>query len=168
LVDVSNPGVFIRASDLDIDGHEGVPPPDLFTPSYVEANSGLKARLELIRQAGAEKMGLDPATESVPKIVSLFPVSDGESIDIRCLALSMGQAHKAVPLTLALCLGAAAHMPGTIPSQLTRRDGNRGSILRIGHPSGKVEIGTTFEGGHIVSAELHRTARYLMKGVVYY
>ncbi|KAK8081827.1 hypothetical protein PG996_000608 [Apiospora saccharicola] len=149
LVDVSNPGV-------------------VFTPSYVEANSELKTRLELIRQAGAEKMGLDSAVESVPKIVTLFPASDKEGIDIRCLALSMGQAHRAVPLTLALCLGAAANMPGTIPAQLARHHKNKSSTLRIGHPTGKVDIGTTFKGGHIVSAELHRTARYMMEGIVYY
>ncbi|KAK8021191.1 methylitaconate delta2-delta3-isomerase [Apiospora arundinis] len=168
LVDVSNPGVFIRASDLGISDHKNVPLTGLFTPAYVEGNPKLKARLELIRQAGAEKMSLDPAVESVPKIVTLFRATHNEDIDIRCLALSMGQAHKAVPLTLALCLGAAANMPGTIPAQLARPDENRGSTLRIGHPSGNVEIGTTFEGGHIVSAELHRTARYLMEGVVYY
>ncbi|KAK8138880.1 hypothetical protein PG984_002260 [Apiospora sp. TS-2023a] len=168
LVDVSNPGVFIRASDLGTEDGKGVPPPSLFTPSYVEENLELKARLELIRQAGAEKMGLDPAIESVPKIVTLLPASEKEGIDIRCLALSMGQAHKAVPLTLALCLGAASNMPGTIPAQLARHHENRSSTLRIGHPTGKVDIGTTFKGGHIVSAELHRTARYMMEGIVYY
>ncbi|KAK7951701.1 uncharacterized protein PG986_007429 [Apiospora aurea] len=169
LVDVSNPGVFIRASDLDlnIDGRKGAPSPGCFTPSYVEGNETLKARLELIRQAGAERVGLDPAVESVLKIVTLLPASGKEDIDIRCLALSMGQAHKAVPLTLALCLGAAAKMPGTIPAQLARHR-EKGSTLCIGHPSGKVEIGTTFSEGHIVSAELHRTARYLMEGIVYY
>ncbi|KAK7965031.1 hypothetical protein PG988_010035 [Apiospora saccharicola] len=153
LVDVSNPGVFIRASDLGTEDGKGVPP---------------QTRLELIRQAGAEKMGLDSAVESVPKIVTLFPASDKEGIDIRCLALSMGQAHRAVPLTLALCLGAAANMPGTIPAQLARHHKNKSSTLRIGHPTGKVDIGTTFKGGHIVSAELHRTARYMMEGIVYY
>ncbi|KAK7908293.1 hypothetical protein PG985_015596, partial [Apiospora marii] len=168
LVDVSNPGVFIRASDLGTMGAKGTLSPSLFTPSYVEGNLDLKARLELIRQAGAEKMGLDPAVESVPKIVALLSASEKEGIDIRCLALSMGQAHKAVPLTLALCLGAAANMPGTIPAQLARHHGNKSSTLRIGHPTGKVDIGTTFKGGHIVSAELHRTARYMMEGIVYY
>lgn len=168
LVDVSNPGVFIRASDLGIKVGKRVTPPVLFTPSFVEENSELKARLELIRQAGAEKMGLDPAVESVPKIVTLLPASEKEGIDIRCLALSMGQAHKAVPLTLALCLGAAANMPGTIPAQLGRHRENKRSTLRIGHPTGKVDIGTIFKGGHIVSAELHRTARYMMEGIVYY
>lgn len=168
LVDVSNPGVFIRASDLGFQGTKGVLSPSLFTPSYVEEKLELKAQLELIRQAGAEKMGLDSAVESVPKIVTLLPGSEKEDIDIRCLALSMGQAHKAVPLTLALCLGAAATIPGTIPAELARHHENKSSTLRIAHPTGKVDVGTTFKGGHIKSAELHRTARYMMEGIVYY
>ncbi|KAI1460700.1 methylitaconate delta2-delta3-isomerase [Annulohypoxylon moriforme] len=178
LVDVSNPGVFIRIEDL------GLPDPDpaTFTPQAVEADPALKARLEAIRQAGASAMGLDPKTESVPKIVLLFPPpspspspkpksADDVDIDLRCLALSMGQAHKAVPLTLALCLGAAANMPGTLPAQVRstrgRKGGDDGPVV-IGHPSGTVEIGATFKDGRIVSADLLRTARVLMKGDVFY
>lgn len=120
-------------------------------------------------------MGLDPEVESVPKIVLLFPRDSGNrgGVDIRCLAMSMGQAHKAVPLTLALCLGAAANIDGTVAAQIHRGrdegDGGSSSSVVIGHPSGTVEIGATFDGdGNIVSADLHRTARILMKGEVYY
>lgn len=164
LVDVSNPGVFVRIADLGIQDAK----PATFTPQAVEADPVLKVRLESIRQAGAVKMGLDPKTESVPKIVLLFPESGSADIDIRCLALSMGQAHKAVPLTLALCLGAAANMSGTLAAQVRSvRGGDSGPVV-IGHPSGTVEIGATMEDGRIVSADLLRTARVLMKGEVYY
>ncbi|KAI0180406.1 DUF453-domain-containing protein [Hypoxylon sp. FL1284] len=168
LVDVSNPGVFVRAADLGIRDAN----PATFTPQAVEADAALKAKLESIRRAGAARMGLDPDTESVPKIVLLFPDSGAADVDVRCLAMSMGQAHKAVPLTLALCLGAAANMPGTLPAQVRRaRNGDGGSgsgPVVIGHPSGKVEIGATIKDGKIVSADLLRTARVLMKGQVYY
>ncbi|KAK5663925.1 hypothetical protein OQA88_136 [Cercophora sp. LCS_1] len=164
LVDVSNPGVFIRATDL------GVPDLESLSPATVESNPALKARLEEIRGAGAEKMGLDPKIQSVPKIVMIFPPPQPEvspRINIKCLALSMGQAHKAAPLTLALCLGAAARMPGTIPHELTA--GQRDSdVVVIGHPTGSLDVGTTLEDGKIVSAQLHRTARILMKGEVHY
>ncbi|KAI1378302.1 DUF453-domain-containing protein [Hypoxylon crocopeplum] len=166
LVDVSNPGVFVRIDDLGIEN----PNTATFTPQAVESDSTLKTRLEAIRQAGAARMGLDPKTESVPKIVLLFPESGSADIDIRCLALSMGQAHKAVPLTLALCLGAAANMPGTLAAQvrgMKLKSGGSGSVV-IGHPSGTVEIGATIEDGQIVSADLLRTARVLMKGEVFY
>ncbi|KAI6080619.1 DUF453-domain-containing protein [Hypoxylon rubiginosum] len=165
LVDVSNPGVFVRIVDLGIQDVN----PITFTPQAVEANPELKIRLESIRQAGTTKMGLDPKTESVPKIVLLFPESGSSDIDIRCLALSMGQVHKAVPLTLALCLGAAANMPGTVAAQVRSvREGDANGPVVIGHPSGMVEIGATVKDGRIISADLLRTARVLMKGEVYY
>ncbi|KAI1105899.1 DUF453-domain-containing protein [Jackrogersella minutella] len=164
LVDVSNPGVFVRVDDLGVAGAS----PATFTPQTVEADPALKARLEAIRQAGAAMMGLDPQTESVPKIVLLFAESGAADVDIRCLALSMGQAHKAVPLTLALCLGAAANMPGTLPARVRGAKGGGGGPVVIAHPSGTVEIGATMENGRIVSADLLRTARVLMKGEVYY
>lgn len=164
LVDVSNPGVFIRLADL------GVANPDSLNPAAIEADPRLKARLEQVRQAGASMMGLDPKVESVPKIVLIFPTSstlDDPHLHIRCLALSMGQAHKAVPLTLALCLGAAVCISGTIPNLLATRSDQGGSVV-IGHPTGKLEVATTMQNGDILSAELHRTARVLMKGDVFY
>ncbi|KAI0195373.1 hypothetical protein EV127DRAFT_420810 [Xylaria flabelliformis] len=175
LVDISNPGVFVALDELGL-GHVS---PDTFHPAAVEADEMLKERLEMIRCAGAALMGLDPKVESVPKIVLLFPRNlkkghggeDKDEVDIRCLAMSMGQAHKAAPLTLALCLGAAVNIDGTIAAQIRRkRDNCRGnsSSVVIGHPSGTVEIGATFEDGNIVSADLHRTARVLMNGEVYY
>lgn len=161
LVDVSNPGVFVSAESLGIDDVESL------TPNTVEADPAFKARLEAIRRAGASKMGLSPDVESVPKIVILFPApAEDQSIDVRCQALSMGQAHKAVPLTLALCLGAATQLPGTIAHTLA--GGKVKSTVRIGHPSGMLDVGTTMRDGTLVSAELLRTARVLMKGDVYY
>ncbi|RGP69944.1 hypothetical protein FLONG3_7601 [Fusarium longipes] len=160
LVDVGNPGVFISTESLGLADHLSL------TPALVEANPQLKDRLEEIRQAGASRMGLDPQIQSVPKIVLLFPSSGSSEVDIRCLALSMGQAHKAVPLTLALCLGAASQLKGTIASDLI--EGKSKDTVTIGHPSGRVDIGTVIRSGKIESAQLLRTARILMKGDVYY
>lgn len=164
LVDVSNPGVFVRVSDL------GIQNPESLTPASVEADAALKERLEEIRRTGAARMGLDPNTESVPKIVLVFPSSHARQspgVDIKCLAMSMGQAHRAVPLTLALCLGAAARLSGTIPNQLSLGP-DAGDAIVIGHPSGRLQVGTTVQDGEIISAELHRTARILMRGEVFY
>jgi 2-methylaconitate cis-trans-isomerase PrpF len=171
LVDVSNPGVFIRGSDV------GMQDPSSLDPAAVDADAALKDRLEQIRQAGASMMGLDPKTESVPKIVLVFPPDAPPSdaaqrtprVNIRCLALSMGQAHKAVPLTLALCLGAAVRLPGTIPNQLAvGADGGSDDAIFIGHPAGVLDVKASVENGEVVSAELWRTARVLMVGEVFY
>lgn len=168
LVDVSNPGVFVRLEDVGLNVES--------TPADVEANAGLKERLEEIRQTGARMMGLDPEVQSVPKIVLVgAPAGADKGAGIRCLALSMGQAHKAVPLTLALCLGTACGIEGTIPFLLRRQGqqennetGETKTMVVIGHPSGSVEIGTTVKNGKVLFAELHRTARVLMKGEVFY
>ncbi|CAM1502907.1 Fc.00g076830.m01.CDS01 [Cosmosporella sp. VM-42] len=160
LVDVGNPGIFVSTESL------GLLDESVLTPAGVEADAALKERLADIRRAGTSMMGLDPKIESVPKIVLLFPNSGSLDIDIKCLALSMGQAHKAVPLTLALCLGAASQLKGTIASDLI--GGQSKETVTIGHPSGKVDIGTTIRNGNIEAAQLLRTARVLMKGDVYY
>ena len=172
LVDVSNPGVFVRADDP---GLAIGPDVSSLDPARVEADPRLKERLELVRRAGAAAMGLDPDTQTVPKIVLILPPSprvdrgrDEEVADIRCVALSMGQAHKAVPLTLALCLGAAAGIPGTIPYRLRRKGVKEARTVTIEHPSGRVDIGTRMRGEEMLSADLHRTARILMAGQVFY
>ncbi|CAK7217644.1 hypothetical protein SCUCBS95973_003224 [Sporothrix curviconia] len=175
LVDVSNPGVFVLGSSL---GLEDLALQDV--AKTIETDAELKATVDHLRREGAARMGMDPDTESVPKIVILFPRPAGDKangVDIRCVALSMGQVHKAVPLTLALCLGAAARIPGTLAAQLVAEGqsnkastgASKGTVV-IGHPSGRVDVGTTLDeaDGTILSAELHRTARVMMEGKVFY
>lgn len=161
LVDVGNPGVFVTAASV------GLQAP--CTPADIEADAPLKEKLQHIRRAGASAMGLDPDIESVPKIVLLFPADTDtadDGVDIRCLAMSMGQAHRAVPLTLALCLGAATKIEGTLAEGMLA--GERRDAVTIAHPSGRLDVGTRMEGGKIVAAQLLRTARVMMKGDVFY
>lgn len=166
LVDVGNPGVFVSTHSLGLDEVTA----SALTPPVIEDNKELKTRLEQIRRAGTSRMGLDPNVESVPKIVLLFPGRDTpDGVDIRCLAMSMGQAHKAVPLTLALCLGASARIPGTLAADLVAaRAAVKEHAVTIAHPSGKLDVGTEMKDGEILSAKLLRTARVMMKGDVYY
>ncbi|KND92414.1 3-methylitaconate isomerase [Tolypocladium ophioglossoides CBS 100239] len=164
LVDVGNPGVFVSTHSLGLDAAS-------LTPASVEANPALKARLEHIRRAGASRMGLDPDTASVPKVVLVFPAGAAPAgVDVRCLAMSMGQAHRAMPLTLALCLGASTHLPGTLAAELLAARGGAGreGTVTIGHPSGRLDVGTEMRDGRIGAARLVRTARVLMKGEVFY
>lgn len=159
LADVSNPGVFVLAKDVGIPGN--------ISSDDLNAKPQFMDRLEAIRQAGAAAMGLDPKTQTVPKIVLLSPPADSGS-NIICRALSMQQAHKAVPLTLALNLGAACRMPGTLAAKTAAGVEGKESVV-IEHASGKLEVGAVVsEDGGIKSALLHRTARVLMKGEVFY
>ncbi|WPH00381.1 putative PrpF protein [Acrodontium crateriforme] len=163
LSDIANPGVFILATDLD--GFAGDE-----RPESIEANKDLMRHLEDIRRTGAAMMGLDPDIQSVPKIVILSRPTDEQAnagVNIVCRALSMQQAHKAAPLTLALNLGAACRIPQTLPSQIAVNMEGKDSVT-IAHASGKLEVGSVMKDGKIQSALLHRTARILMKGDVFY
>ncbi|QIW99770.1 hypothetical protein AMS68_005288 [Peltaster fructicola] len=162
LSDVANPGVFVLAADLGIDGNT--------TPDAIGADAGLMRQLEEIRRAGTSMMGLDPNVQSVPKIVLLQSPSAAQltnGVNIVCRALSMQQPHKAVPLTLALNLGVIALFEGTLAAEVARNTAGRTSVV-IEHASGMVEIGSVIREGEIETAELHRTARVLMRGDVFY
>jgi 2-methylaconitate cis-trans-isomerase PrpF len=162
LADIANPGVFVLASDLAIRGNT--------SSEAIGADLALMSRLEAIRRAGATAMGLDPDVQSVPKIVILSKPSEAEAasgVHIVCRALSMQQAHKAVPLTLALNLGATCRIPGTLAAEAAVGAEGQESI-RIAHASGTLDVGSVYKDGQLESALLHRTARILMKGDVFY
>ena len=162
LSDIANPGVFVLASDLGIPGNT--------TSDELAANSALLSRLEDIRRAGTAAMGLDPDVQSVPKIVILSSPSAAEvekGVNVVCRALSMQQAHKAVPLTLALNLGAICRIPGTQAAEVAIGAEGQESV-RIAHASGTLDVGSVYKDGRLESALLHRTARMLMKGDVFY
>lgn len=155
LIDVSNPGIFIAGRDVGWRADAA--------PEELNSDQKLLDKLETIRRRGTEMMGLDPNISSIPKIVLLFPaVEDG--VDIACQALSMEQAHKAVPVTLALNLGVACKMEGTIPHRMSRHLQSSNTV--IAHPSGTLEVGASMEQGKVQSAKLIRTARCHMDGYV--
>lgn len=167
LVDATNPTVFIAAEDLRKTlGLTGNAPIDF------ESND-VGDTLERIRQQGATAMGLDPTAQAQPKIAIVSPPSPSDSdADVVVHALSMGVLHKAVPMTVGLCLGVAAGVEGTIPWSIVRHSQRKGGSpgrIRIRHPSGVVEVGAEFHAdGEVKSAQVIRTGRRLMKGAVWW
>jgi 2-methylaconitate cis-trans-isomerase PrpF len=165
LVDATNPTVF--TSDRGLHAALGIPDPaaiDYAEPGVVDA-------LERVRQAGARLMGLDPLAQAQPKIAVLSPApADDVEADIVINAFSMGVLHRAVPMTVGLCLGVAARVPHTLAWDALRdRRSNTGDLVRIRHPGGVVEVGAELgSGGEVTSARVMRTGRRLMKGVVWW
>jgi 2-methylaconitate cis-trans-isomerase PrpF len=179
LVDATNPMVFMRAKDLGLDGTE--------RPHDLDGRTGLPARLEAIRAAGAVHMGLartsEEATRSsaaVPKIALLAtPVAyrtlagatvEPQAVDLVARMVSMGKAHRAFALTGAMCLAVAARIPGTVAQEAASLAGASGDV-RIGHPSGVLSVAAAVEpgaGGPPVAqtVTVYRTARRLMEGFV--
>jgi hypothetical protein len=176
LVDAANPMVLVDAEALGCDGTE--------SPDAIEAKPGLMAALERLRRMAAVAMGMTQteaeAGLAVPKIGMVAPPRDftaldgsrvaAETFDIAARVISMERAHRAIPLTAAMCHGVAVRVPGTLPNLLARPVA--GEEVRIGNPSGVLSAGSVLRpegaGWRAESAVVFRTARRLMEGRVLY
>ncbi|GKZ27423.1 hypothetical protein AbraIFM66951_002943 [Aspergillus brasiliensis] len=174
-IDVANPCVFVRAEDLAVKGN--------LTPDEITAYPGLLDRLDSIRRQAGVKMGLantrDEVPGSVPKICLVSrPGSDAraaeqkqtaEKVDLLVRALSVGQPHKAVPITVALAVASAARVAGSTVSQVVSEKRVDEAGITLGHASGNLLVGATFdEEGALKFATVFRTARRLFEGKIFW
>ncbi|HTW83573.1 MAG TPA: PrpF domain-containing protein [Candidatus Sulfotelmatobacter sp.] len=179
LIDAGNPFVHVAAADVGARGEE--------LPAELERDAALLARLEAIRRSAAVAMGLAPDHAAAARIVSIPKIAmlsapratrllDGRTLraddaDVVARTISVGQPHRAIPLTGALCLAVAARVPGSIAHALARATAPD-APLRIAHPSGTIIVAADVraEAGalRVPSATVYRTARRLFAGEVYY
>ena len=179
LIDAANPGVHVAAADFGMTGIE--------LPEEIERNTELMQQLEALRQAAAVAMGIVPDLAaakrmvSIPKVALLSaptenPTLSGRAVpaadmDILARMISVGQPHRATPLTGALCLAVGCRVPGSIAHGLTRSSDPMAPI-RIGHPSGTItvaaEVHADNAGVRVPYATVFRTARLLFRGEVLY
>lgn len=174
-IDVGNPCVFVPASELQVDGS--------ILADDITAHPTLLSRLDSIRRQAAVAMGLAKDTETVPgSIPKIAIVSaprehkllsgetlDDKSCDVVVRAISVGQPHQAVPITVAMALATASRLPGSTVNECVAPTPVDSDGVTLGHNSGKILVGSTFdEKGVIEEAIVFRTARRLMEGKVYY
>lgn len=175
MVDAANPCVFVEAGALGLDGTEAA--------ERIESDAGLMSTLETLRRRAAVMMGLAPdeeqaaASRAVPFIGMVAPVRPWvsragaslgpEDADISVRMLSSGNAHRAIPITSALCVAVACRTAGTLPARLCSATGGP---LRIGHASGVtlVEAQPDAVSGEVRHASVYRTSRRLFQGEVLY
>ena len=120
MVDAANPFVFVKASDLGLQGNE--------TLEEISGNGGLLNKCEEIRAVVAEIMGIAKKEEAtrlspgVPKIALVSPpcsyripkgTVESSEVDIIARMTALQKLHKAYAVTGAVCLGAAAKIEGT-------------------------------------------------------
>ena len=152
-VDAANPCVFVLAEALGKTGNE--------TPQDLEADPQFLARMAAIREAGAQLMGI-PGSASVPLVAMVS--TGGEGADIQVRMISMGQPHRATPITGAICLALAARIPGSLPHRLCAA---REGPIRIAHPSGVTMVDAALNAaGEAEYGAVFRTARRLFEGAV--
>ena len=178
-VDVGNPSIFVRADEV---GVLGTILPDAWEEDVLK-------RLEGIRVRAAVKMGMGPAEKvppSIPKVCILSMPSkhallsgemiEEDQVDVVARCISVGQPHKALPITAGLALGAAAEVEGTVVREVvdaSRKRVEKGEDLVIGHASGKLDVAARFVGGKggekvLERVTVFRTARRLMEGTVFW
>jgi 2-methylaconitate isomerase len=181
MIDAANPCVFVPADALGATATE--------SPSEIERNPKLMRNLEAVRRAASVAMGITPdldkaGTIGVPLIGMVAPpvsmtVLSGRTLapaemDIAVRMMSNGQAHRATPLTAALCLAVATRVSGSIPNEMAKRHIGDASQIRIGHASGVIVVDAkvTPSGGnaepHAEYGAVYRTARRLFEGRVLY
>jgi 2-methylaconitate cis-trans-isomerase PrpF len=167
-VDATNPVVFVRARDLGVTATE--------TPAAVDADHELSGRLEKLRVEAAARMGMAESA-AVPKIAFVAAPADfvgldgaryaAGTFDVLGRAISMGNCHRAFPLTVAMCLAVAARIEGTVVHEVART--HPGDVV-LGHPSGVLPldaaVGRKDGGPWAERVTVYRTARRLMEGFV--
>ena len=168
--------VFVKADDFGVGGAE--------PPAVLDDDRDLMEKLDAVRRTAAVAAGLcgrpEDAPEGSPKAALIagpgpFTALDGRQFraaesDIAVRMESMGNIHRAVPLTGAMCLAAAARMSESLAAELSTAEAD--ADLRIANPSGvltmNADVRRTDTGWHVASTTALRTFRRLMDGRVYH
>jgi 2-methylaconitate cis-trans-isomerase PrpF len=181
IVDAANPTVFAYAEDIGIKRTEKFH--DLLS------NTEIWRKAELVRGVAAELLGFvkdrknsaienpaAPFSVFVSKASNYVSYATGEEIkaediDLRGVLWAARQVSKAYAGTGTICTGAAAMIEGTIVNEVLSERAMKTGVVRIGHPSGiievEVEVKKEANDLKLKKATLYRTARRIMEGYVY-
>ena len=179
LIDAANATCFLNAADLGLTGIE--------MPEVLDASTGLLEKLSNIRIAASIAMGIgkDAAAAAQNRTVPFVgfvsgpqdsPSLSGETIksdrvDLTGRVISNGQPHRALPLTVTLCMAVAARIEGSIVNQVARLNSNPDAEIRIAMPSGVLVVAASVKkvngAWHAEQGGFYRTQRRLFDGYVY-
>jgi hypothetical protein len=179
MIDAANPCVFVAAETLGMSGLE--------MPDDLDADHDLLERLDAIRIAASLSMGIARTADdamripSIPKVAMVAPPCEAltlaggrlstDDADLTVRMISIGQPHRAVPLTGAMCLAVASRLPGSVAHRVARASATPDAPVRITQPSGVTVVGAavrrTADGWVADHTTVYRTARRLMEGMVF-
>jgi 2-methylaconitate cis-trans-isomerase PrpF len=178
IVDAANPSVFVKAADIGFTGKE--------LPTDAEKNPVLLDIMEDIRTTAAVMMGLAASKEqtgpAVPKVAIVaipqdYQTSSGDTVktaDVDLLARTKAMAvmHKTYAVTGGICVATAALIEGTVVNEVVGSQALAGGEVRIGHPSGILEVFVDLKkvpGNQwdLLRAGVCRTAKPIMEGMAY-
>jgi 2-methylaconitate cis-trans-isomerase PrpF/tripartite-type tricarboxylate transporter receptor subunit TctC len=156
-IDAAMPLVVLRAADLGLTGRE--------SPDELDADRDLLARLEAVRVAAGERMGLGDVRDSVvPKPVIVSAGDDGASVTSRYF--TPRRCHASHAVTGAIGVATAFALPGTVASGSGLQPGVH--TVAVLHPQGRIEVEVVLDGAgvdaRVSRAALVRTARKILQG----
>lgn len=157
LIDNGMPCVVMRAADLGVTGSE--------TREELEADAGLKARVEAIRLKAGPMMNLGDVTEkSVPKMTLVSPPRAGGVVNTR--SFIPHRCHASIGVFAAVSVATACTLEGSPAASVAvlPQDGR----YAVEHPSGAAEVLIEQDAsGAVTGAGTLRTARKLFEGRVF-
>jgi 2-methylaconitate cis-trans-isomerase PrpF/tripartite-type tricarboxylate transporter receptor subunit TctC len=156
-IDAAMPLMIVRAGDLGLTGRE--------VPAELDAMAGLMRRLEALRLAAGERMGLgDVSSSVVPKPVIVSRGDDPLSITSRYF--TPRRCHASHAVTGAIGVSTAFALTGTVASASRSLAGVH--TLSVLHPQGRINVEVCIAGegdeARIERASLVRTARKILQG----
>ena len=155
LVDNGMPVVVMRADQLGVTGYE--------TCAELEANDGLRSRLEAIRREAGRLMGLgDVSDTTIPKLTMVAPPKSGGSVSTRTFIPH--RCHEAIGVLGAVSVATACLLEGTPAHAVSEVDS---PLVTLEHPTGLFQARVELEGREVRRAGIVRTARKLMDGIVF-
>jgi 2-methylaconitate cis-trans-isomerase PrpF len=178
LIDAANATCFLNAADLGLTGTE--------MPDAIDASPELLDKLSKIRLAASVAMGIarDPAEAAKKRTVPFVgfvsgpqdasslsgePIK-GDSVDLTGRVISNGQPHRALPLTVTLCMAVAARIEGSIVNQVARLNPDPDAEIRIAMPSGVLVVAASVKKvdgkWHAEQGGFYRTQRRMFEGSV--
>jgi len=178
LIDAANATCFLNAADLGLTGTE--------MPDALDASTELLDKLSKIRIAASIAMGIgkdaaDAARKrTVPFVGFVSGPQDAQSlsgetiksdtVDLTGRMISSGQPHRALPLTVSLCMAVAARIEGSIVNQVARLNSRPDAEIRIAMPSGVLVVAASVKkvngAWHAEQGGFYRTQRRLFEGYV--
>ncbi|MGY0065433.1 4-oxalomesaconate tautomerase [Streptomyces sp. QTS137] len=159
LIDNGQPLAVVAASGLGATGYE--------TPAEIDADDGLKARVEALRLVCGRTMGLGDVTDrNYPKMTLVAPPDRGGTLSTRSLIPRV--CHSSIGVLAAVTVATACVLKGSVAAGTAARvSGGKDAVVTVEHPSGEFTVTLGLDPDdpqRVVRSALLRTARLLMAG----
>jgi len=159
-IDNGMPLVMFRAADVGRTGYESV--------AQLNADTELKTRVEALRIAAGQRMGLgDVTAKNYPKMTLIAPPRHGGSLTTRSFIPHV--CHDAIGVLAAVTVGSACVLKGSITEGLAVVPAGAVKKISVEHPTGEFSVELELDPKNpqnVIRAALLRTARLLMRGEV--